>query len=70
MNLLRTLFGAKSLAKSLAKILGSDPIHDSQRDSLRDSFFYAGFYKVIIKPVWTYWIQLWGAACNSNLDII
>ena len=27
-------------------------------------------YKVIIKPVWTYGIQLWGAACNSNLDII
>ena len=27
-------------------------------------------YKVIIKPVWIYEIQLWGAACNSNLDII
>ena len=27
-------------------------------------------YKVIIKPVWTYGIQLWGAACNLNLDII
>ena len=27
-------------------------------------------YKGIIKPVWTYGIQLWGAACNSNLDII
>ena len=27
-------------------------------------------YKVIIKPIWTYGIQLWGAACNSNLDII
>ena len=27
-------------------------------------------YKVIIKPVWIYGIQLWGAACNSNLDII
>ena len=28
-------------------------------------------YKVIIKSVWTYGIQLWGrAACNSNLDII
>ena len=27
-------------------------------------------YKVIIKPVWNYGIQLWGAAFNSNLDII
>ena len=27
-------------------------------------------YKVIIKPVWTYEIQLWGAACDLNLDII
>ena len=27
-------------------------------------------YKVIIKPVWTYGIQLWKAACNLNLDII
>ena len=27
-------------------------------------------YKVIIKPVWTYGIQLWEAACNLKLDII
>ena len=27
-------------------------------------------YKAIIKLVWTYGIQLWGAACNSKLDII
>ena len=27
-------------------------------------------YKVIIKPVWAYGIQLWVVACNSNLDII
>ena len=27
-------------------------------------------YKVIIKRVWTYRIQLWGAAYNSNLYII
>ena len=27
-------------------------------------------YKVIIKPVWTYRIQLWRAACISNLEII
>ena len=25
--------------------------------------------KVIIKPVWTYGIQLWGATCNSNQNI-
>ena len=26
-------------------------------------------YKVILKPVWTYGIQLWGTASNSNLAI-
>ena len=27
-------------------------------------------YKTIIKPVWTYGIQLWGTASNSNLEIL
>ncbi len=27
-------------------------------------------YKQILKPVWTYGIQLWGCTCKSNLDII
>ena len=27
-------------------------------------------YKVILKPVWTYGIQLWGSASNSNIDIL
>jgi hypothetical protein len=27
-------------------------------------------YKVILKPAWTYGIQLWGTASNSNLDIL
>lgn len=27
-------------------------------------------YKTIIKPIWTYGIQLWGAAKNSNLNIL
>jgi hypothetical protein len=27
-------------------------------------------YKVILKPVWTYGIQLWGNASNSNLGIL
>jgi len=27
-------------------------------------------YKVILKPVWTYGIQLWGTASNSNLEIL
>ena len=26
-------------------------------------------YKTIIKPVWTYGIQLWGTASNSNIEI-
>ena len=27
-------------------------------------------YKVILKPVWAYGIQLWGTASNSNLEIL
>jgi len=27
-------------------------------------------YKVILKPVWTYGIQLWGTASNANLEIL
>ena len=27
-------------------------------------------YKVILKPVWTYGIQLWGTAKKSNIEII
>jgi hypothetical protein len=27
-------------------------------------------YKVIIKPVWTYGIQLWGSVSNSNIAIL
>lgn len=27
-------------------------------------------YKSILKPVWTYGIQLWGTAANSNLEIL
>lgn len=27
-------------------------------------------YKAIIKPIWTYGIQLWGTACKSNIAIL
>ena len=27
-------------------------------------------YKALIKPVWTYGIQLWGTASNSNIEIL
>jgi len=27
-------------------------------------------YKAILKPIWTYGIQLWGTAFNSNIDIL
>ena len=27
-------------------------------------------YKAILKPIWTYDIQLWGTASNSNIDIL
>jgi hypothetical protein len=27
-------------------------------------------YKIIIKPIWTYGIQLWGTASTSNIEIL
>ena len=27
-------------------------------------------YKAVVKPVWTYGIQLWGTASNSNIEIL
>jgi hypothetical protein len=27
-------------------------------------------YKAILKPMWTYGIQLWGTTANSNIDIL
>lgn len=27
-------------------------------------------YKVILKPIWTYGIQLWGSTCASNVELI
>ena len=27
-------------------------------------------YKAVIKPVWTYGIQLWGTASNSDIEIL
>ncbi len=27
-------------------------------------------YKVILKPIWTYGVQLWGPASNSNIEIM
>lgn len=27
-------------------------------------------YKTILKPIWTYGIQLWGSACDSNINMI
>jgi hypothetical protein len=28
------------------------------------------FYKVILKPIWTYGIQLWGSASISSIEIL
>jgi hypothetical protein len=27
-------------------------------------------YKTVLKPIWTYGIQLWGTASNSNIEIL
>jgi hypothetical protein len=27
-------------------------------------------YKVILKPIWTYGIELWGTTSNSNIEIL
>jgi hypothetical protein len=28
------------------------------------------FYKTIIKPIWTYGVEIWGCASKSNISII
>ena len=37
---------------------------------IRHCTFQVKLDKVILKPVWAYGIQLWGAASNSNLEIL
>jgi hypothetical protein len=27
-------------------------------------------YKIILKPIWTYGIQLWGKSSNSNIEVL
>ena len=27
-------------------------------------------YKAILKPIWTYGVQLWGSVSNSNLEVL
>jgi hypothetical protein len=27
-------------------------------------------YKVVLKPIWTYGLQLWGTASTSNIEIL
>jgi hypothetical protein len=27
-------------------------------------------YKAVLKPIWTYGIQLWGTASNSNIEML
>lgn len=39
----------------------------SQHRNLKNKFF---LYKLLVKPIWTYSIQLWGAAKPSNLNKI
>jgi hypothetical protein len=40
----------------------------------RKSKFYTSnklsIYKAILKPIWTYGIQLWGTTSNSNIEIL
>jgi hypothetical protein len=39
----------------------------SSRPSLRNKLL---LYKTILKPIWTYGIQLWGTASTSNIEIL
>jgi hypothetical protein len=39
----------------------------SSRLSLPNKLFH---YKTILKPIWTYGIQLWGTASTSNIEIL
>ena len=52
------------------------------KDKLKKFYWFTGrrsnlstqnkiaLYKAVIKPVWTYGIQLWGTASNSNIEIL
>ena len=37
---------------------------------IKITLFKITLYKAVIKPVWTYGIQLWGTASNSNIEIL
>jgi hypothetical protein len=44
-------------------IVNSDESQNSARNKLL-------IYKTILKPIWTYGIQLWGTASTSNIEIL
>jgi hypothetical protein len=53
----------EQLGLSLTKIGYSGGSPDSTNNKLL-------IYKVILKPTWTYGIQLWGTTSNSNIEIL
>ena len=69
--------------KDTVRYLGMTLVNKSKqlRDKLKNFYWLFGrrsnlstqnkltLYKTVIKPVWTYGIQLWGTASNSNIEI-
>ena len=70
--------------KDTVRYLGMTLVNKSKqlRDKLKNFYWLFGrrsnlstqnkltLYKTVIKPVWTYGIQLWGTASNSNIEIL
>jgi hypothetical protein len=50
-----------------ARNLWTFPYHSKSLLSLSNKIL---LYKTILKPIWTYGIQLWGTASTSNVEIL
>jgi hypothetical protein len=46
------------------------PLHHLNRKSQLSVEYKLLVYKAILKPIWTYGVQLWGSASNSNIEIL
>jgi hypothetical protein len=57
------------LSDSVGSLTSHNPI--GLQGLLRDSFtYFTLLYKTILKPIWTYGIQLWGTASTSKIEIL
>ena len=58
-------------SKRLQMKLKASCLHWLMNHQSKLSLYYKVIlYKTVIKPIWTYGIQLWGTACNTSIDNI